>query len=171
MISTQQIAGEAAALDLMLAHLTHDTEAIATATADSTVRPTTAACSRQQPAGLLHDAVLAHPDISLHRPAVLGPAGRNWLQHAAINGPVADTAMALALALALALANDGAAPRHPLDDAQSITTYAISAVARLIDVYGQVETRRTPHPDPGHGLPPPGQPVDPGTRLTAASRG
>ncbi|MFI8277998.1 hypothetical protein ACIGBH_24515 [Streptomyces sp. NPDC085929] len=165
MISTQQIVGEAAALDLMLAHLTHDTEAIATATADSTVRPTTAACSRLQPAGLLHDAVLAHPDISLHRPAVLGPAGRNWLQHAAINGPVADTAMALAMA------NDGAAPRHPLDDAQSITTYAISAVARLIDVYGQVETRRTPHPDPGRGLPPPGQPVGPGTRLTAASRG
>uniref|UniRef100_A0AAU2JZ22 Uncharacterized protein n=1 Tax=Streptomyces sp. NBC_00049 TaxID=2903617 RepID=A0AAU2JZ22_9ACTN len=37
---------------------------------------------------------------------------------------------------ALALADDGADPRHHLDDAQWIATYAISAVARIIDVYG-----------------------------------
>ncbi|MFG2233601.1 hypothetical protein ACGFNX_27020 [Streptomyces sp. NPDC048723] len=92
MISTQQIAGETAALDLMLAHLTHDPEAIASATADTAACPTTTAHARQQLAGLLHDAVLAHPDISLHRPAVLGPAGRSWLQHVAMHGPVADTA-------------------------------------------------------------------------------
>ncbi|WP_327411799.1 hypothetical protein [Streptomyces sp. NBC_01233] len=39
MISTQQIAGETAALDLMLAHLTHEPEAIASATADSAACP------------------------------------------------------------------------------------------------------------------------------------
>ncbi|WP_405940717.1 hypothetical protein [Streptomyces sp. NBC_00207] len=128
MISTQQTAGEMAALDLMLAHLTHDSEAIASAMADSTVCPTTAAYARQQLCGLLHDAVLARPDISLNRPAVLGPAGRTWLQHVTMHGPVADTVMALA--------DDGADPRHHLDDTQWIATYAISAVARIIDVYG-----------------------------------
>ncbi|WP_328618869.1 MULTISPECIES: hypothetical protein [unclassified Streptomyces] len=132
MISTQQIAGESAALDLMLAHLTHDPEAIASATADSAACPTTTAFARQQLAGLLHDAVLAHPSISLHRPAVLGPAGRAWLQHVTMHGPAADTVMALA--------DDGADPRHHLDDAQWIATYAISAVARIIDVYEPDET-------------------------------
>ncbi|WP_405827127.1 hypothetical protein [Streptomyces sp. NBC_00105] len=128
MISTQQTAGEIAALDLMLARLTHDTEALASAMAESTVCPTTAAYARQQLCGLLHDAVLARPDISLHRPAVLGPAGRAWLQHVTMHGPAADTVMALA--------DDGADPRHHLDDAQWIDVYAISAVARLIDLYG-----------------------------------
>ncbi|MDX3538927.1 hypothetical protein PV721_32235 [Streptomyces sp. MB09-01] len=111
---SQQIAGETAALDLMLAHLTHDAEAIASATASTAVCPTTSAYARQQLAGLLHDAVLANPDVSLHRPVVLGPAGRAWLQHVTMHGPVADTVMALA--------NDGAAPRHPLDDTQWIAT-------------------------------------------------
>ncbi len=129
MISTQQIAGETAALGLMLAHLTPNPEVIASATAAC---PTTTAYARQQLSGLLHDAVLAHPDTSLHRPAVLGAAGRAWLQHVTMHGPVADTVMALA--------DDGAAPRHHLDDAQWIATYAISAVARLIDVYGPAET-------------------------------
>ena len=59
-----QSAGENAALDLMLAHLTHDAEAITSATADSTICPTTQAYARQQLCGLLHDAVLAAP-ISL----------------------------------------------------------------------------------------------------------
>ncbi|MEV7445652.1 hypothetical protein AB0O22_31715 [Streptomyces sp. NPDC091204] len=128
MISTQQIAGENAALDLMLAHLTHDAEAIASATADSNACPTTQAYARQQLCGLLHDAVLARPNFSLNRPAVLGPAGRTWLQHVTMHGPVADTVMALA--------DDGADPRHHLDDNQWIAAYAISAVARIIDVYG-----------------------------------
>ncbi|MET9694489.1 hypothetical protein ABZY81_39815 [Streptomyces sp. NPDC006514] len=43
MISTQQIAGETAALDLLLAHLTHDPEAIASATVDTAACPTTTA--------------------------------------------------------------------------------------------------------------------------------
>ncbi|MFD9307817.1 hypothetical protein ACFWCB_34950 [Streptomyces sp. NPDC060048] len=128
MISTQQIAGDNAALDLMLAHLTHDAEAIASATADSTACPTTQAYARQQLCGLLHDAVLARPNFSLNRPAVLGPAGRTWLQHVTMNGPVADTV--------IALADEGSDPRHHLDDNQWIATYAIRAVARLIDVYG-----------------------------------
>ncbi|WP_405828780.1 MULTISPECIES: hypothetical protein [unclassified Streptomyces] len=45
-----------------------------------------------------------------------------------MNGPVADTVPALA--------DDGADPRHHLDDTQWTATYAISAVARIIDVYG-----------------------------------
>ncbi|MCX4808854.1 hypothetical protein OG594_46195 [Streptomyces sp. NBC_01214] len=132
MISTKQFAGENAALDLMLAHLTHDPQAIASATADTAVCPTTTAYARQQLAGLLHDAVLAHPDFSPRRPAVLGPAGRAWLQHVTMHGPVADTVMALA--------DDGTDPRHRLDGAQWIAAYAISAVARIIDVYGPDET-------------------------------
>ncbi|MCX5195709.1 hypothetical protein OOK31_17660 [Streptomyces sp. NBC_00249] len=72
-------------MGLMLAHLTHDTEAIASATADSAACPTTQAYARHQLCGLLHDAVLAHPGISLNRPAVLGPAGRARLQH--VTGP------------------------------------------------------------------------------------
>ncbi|WP_328787048.1 hypothetical protein [Streptomyces sp. NBC_00273] len=38
----------------------------------------------------------------------LGPAGRAWLQHVTMHGPVADTVMALA--------DDGTGPRHHLDD-------------------------------------------------------
>ncbi|MFJ3963216.1 hypothetical protein [Streptomyces sp. NPDC090036] len=45
-----------------------------------------------------------------------------------MHGPVAETVMAFADA--------GAAPRYHLDDAQWIATCAISAVARIIDVYG-----------------------------------
>ncbi|WP_158754895.1 hypothetical protein [Streptomyces sp. NRRL F-2580] len=103
MISTQQVAGENAALDLMLAHLTHDAEAIASATVDSNACPTTQAYARQQLCGLLHDAVLARPNFSLNRPAVLGPAGRSWLQHVTMHRPVADTV--------IALADDGGVPR------------------------------------------------------------
>ncbi|MFI1648520.1 hypothetical protein ACH4XT_16495 [Streptomyces avidinii] len=49
-----------------------------------------------------------------------------------MHDPVADTVMAPA--------DDGTDPRHHLDDARWITTYAISAVARTIDVYGRDET-------------------------------
>ncbi|MEU7607372.1 hypothetical protein [Streptomyces sp. NPDC041003] len=45
-----------------------------------------------------------------------------------MHGPVADTV--------LALADDGTDPRHHLDGTQRIATYAISAVARIINVYG-----------------------------------
>ncbi|MFI8392984.1 hypothetical protein [Streptomyces sp. NPDC085540] len=45
MISRQQIAGETAALDLLLARLTHDPEAIASATVDTAACPTTTACA------------------------------------------------------------------------------------------------------------------------------
>ncbi|MFJ6755427.1 MULTISPECIES: hypothetical protein [unclassified Streptomyces] len=76
MISTQQIAGETAALDLMPAHLTRDPEAIASATTDTAACPTSQAYARQQLWGLLQDAVLARPGFSLNLPAVVGPAGR-----------------------------------------------------------------------------------------------
>ncbi|MEJ8640611.1 hypothetical protein WKI68_02480 [Streptomyces sp. MS1.HAVA.3] len=141
MISTQQIAGENAALDLMPAHLTHNAEAIASATAGSAACPTTAAYARRQLCGLLHDAVLARPDFSLHRPAVLGPAGRAWLQHVAMHGPLADTVLACPR-------RRRSRPRHHLNDTQWIATYAISAVARLIDVYGPDET---PNASPSSG--------------------
>ncbi|WP_404962642.1 hypothetical protein [Streptomyces sp. 147326] len=121
MISTQQIAGETAALDLMLAHLTHDAEAITSSTADSTACPTTQAYARQQLCGLLHDAVLARPKFSLNRPAVLGPAGRTWLQHVTMNGPVADTV--------IALADDGPTPATTSTTTSGSAAYAISAVA------------------------------------------
>ncbi|MFD9468821.1 hypothetical protein [Streptomyces goshikiensis] len=91
--------------------------------------------------GLLHDAVLARPDSSLYRPdrpdrpAVLDPAVRAWLQHVAVHGPVADTVMARA--------DDGADPRHHLDDARWIATCTIRAV------YGPAVAAEAPHPGPG----------------------
>ncbi|WP_405533273.1 hypothetical protein OG592_39320 [Streptomyces avidinii] len=111
----------------MPAHLTHDPQAIASPTADTTTCPTTTRYARQQLAEPLHDAVLAHPDFS-PPPGRPPTAGRTWLQH----DPLADTVMAPA--------DDGTDPRHHLDDAQWITTYAISAVAHTIDVYGRDET-------------------------------
>ncbi|WP_405443691.1 hypothetical protein OG373_39410 [Streptomyces avidinii] len=43
----------------------------------------------------------------------------------------------------MAPADDGTDPRHHLDDAQWITTYATYAIARTIGVYGRDETADT----------------------------
>ncbi|MFJ6054430.1 hypothetical protein [Streptomyces sp. NPDC092307] len=74
-ISTEQIAGETAALDLMRGYLAGDPEAIAAAAAAGAVCPTTAAYMRRQASGLLAEAVLADPGFSPYRRAVMGPAG------------------------------------------------------------------------------------------------
>ncbi|MFE4205481.1 hypothetical protein ACFRSX_30890 [Streptomyces goshikiensis] len=130
--STEQIAGETAALDLMCGYLAADPEAIAAAAAAGAVCPTTAAYMRQQTSGLLTEAVLADPGFSPHRRAVMGPAGIEWLESVPMETAVAE--------VVLALAGDGAAPRLPLDDAQLTTVFALSAVARCVALYGREET-------------------------------
>ncbi|GAA1553440.1 hypothetical protein [Streptomyces globosus] len=132
--STEQIAGETAALDLMRGYLAADPDAIAAATAAGAVCPTTAAYMRQQASGLLTDAVLADPDFSPYRRAVMGPAGIEWLEGIPMEAAVGEAV--------LALADDGAAPRLVLDDAQLTTVFALSAVARCIAVYGREGTMR-----------------------------
>ncbi|MFJ3723900.1 hypothetical protein ACIPYQ_15170 [Streptomyces sp. NPDC090045] len=118
MIRTQQIAGEMATLDLVPDRLTHDASSLASFMVDSAVRPTTAAYTRQQLRRLLHDAVL-------------GPAGRAWLQHVAMHGPVADTV--------LALADTGSDPRTTSTTPSGSPPTPISPVARIIDVYGPAQ--------------------------------
>ncbi|MFJ6784440.1 hypothetical protein [Streptomyces yangpuensis] len=132
--STEQIAGETAALDLMRGYLAADPEAIAAAAAAGAVCPTTAAYMRQQTSGLLTEAVLADPGFSPNRRAVMGPAGIEWLESVPMETAVAEAV--------LALAGDGAAPRLPLDDAQLATVFALSAVARCVAVYGREEAMR-----------------------------
>ncbi|MGN5392558.1 hypothetical protein [Streptomyces sp. JL7001] len=128
MTSAEQIVGETAALDLMRGYLAADPDAVAAAMVAGAVCETTAAYMRQQASGLLHESVLADPDFSFHRRAVMRPAGVAWLEAVPMEEKVA--------AVVLALAGDGAAPRVVLDDAQWTTVYAVSAVARLVAVFG-----------------------------------
>ncbi|MFB8395713.1 hypothetical protein [Streptomyces yangpuensis] len=105
-----------------------DPDAVAAAMVAGAVCETTAAYMRQQTSGLLHESVLADPDFSFHPRAVMGPAGVAWLEGVPMEEEVA--------VVVLALAGDGAAPRVVLDDAQWATVYAVSAVARLVGVFG-----------------------------------
>ncbi|MFF3726867.1 hypothetical protein ACFYYM_31375 [Streptomyces erythrochromogenes] len=130
--TTEQIAGETAALDLMRGYLAADPNAVAAAMQAGAACKTTGAYMRQQVSGLLHDAVLADPAFSPHERAVMGAAGVTWLDGVPMEEPVA--------AVVLALAGDGGAPRVHLDDAQWTTVYAVSAVARLLAVYGMDAT-------------------------------
>ncbi|MEU3726760.1 hypothetical protein [Streptomyces sp. NPDC031705] len=132
--STEQIAGETAALDLMRGYLAADPDGIAAAAAAGAVYPTKAAYMPQQASGLLTEAVLADPGFSPYRRAVMGPAGIEWLESVPMETAVAETVMALA--------GDGAAPRLPLNDAQLATIYALSAVARCVAAYGREEAMR-----------------------------
>ncbi|MGW6574925.1 hypothetical protein ACWGAN_22560 [Streptomyces sp. NPDC054945] len=130
--STEQIAGETAALDLMRGYLAADPNAVAHALAAGARCATTADYMRQQASGLLHDAVLADPGFSPYRRAVMGPAGLAWLEGIPMEEAVQDAV--------LALAGDGAAPRLVLNDAQLTTVFALSAVARCVAVYGEEAT-------------------------------
>ncbi|MFD9078139.1 hypothetical protein [Streptomyces erythrochromogenes] len=69
--STEQIASEKAAVDLMRGYLAADPEAIAAAAAAGAVCPTTAAYMRQQASGLLTEAVLADLGFSPYRRAMV----------------------------------------------------------------------------------------------------
>ncbi|MFE9481288.1 hypothetical protein ACFYNM_22110 [Streptomyces spororaveus] len=130
--STEQIAVETAALDLMRGYLAADPNAVAYALAAGARYATTADYVRQQASGMLHDAVLADPGFSPYRRAVMGPAGLAWLEGIPMEEAAQDAV--------LALAGDGAAPRLALDDAQLTTVFALSAVARCVAVYGEEAT-------------------------------
>ncbi|GHB85500.1 hypothetical protein GCM10010347_65560 [Streptomyces cirratus] len=130
--STEQIAGETGALDLMRGYLAADPEAVVAAAAAGAVSPTAAACMRQRASGLLTESVLAGPDFFPCRRVVMGPADIEWLESIPMETAVAEAV--------LALAGDGATPRLALDDAQLATVFALSAVARCVAVYGREGT-------------------------------
>ncbi|MFD9078151.1 hypothetical protein [Streptomyces erythrochromogenes] len=130
--STEQIAGETAALDLMLGYLAADPNAVACALAAGSRCAATADYMRRQASGLLHDTVLADPGFSPYSRAVMGRAGLAWLDSIPMDEAVKETV--------LALADDGAAPRLALDDAQLTTVFALSAVARCVATYGKEAT-------------------------------
>ncbi|MFD7576111.1 hypothetical protein ACFV6U_37260 [Streptomyces sp. NPDC059810] len=130
-INRSQIVGETAAVDLVLAYLKDglDPSAVTLPVRAERARD----YMRQQLEGLLYDAVLADPSFSLHRRAVMGPAGREWLRAAPMSGDVAEAV--------LELARDGgdAAFRRMSDDEVTMVL-ALSTAARGVAVWGVAGT-------------------------------
>ncbi|MFJ9250486.1 hypothetical protein [Streptomyces sp. NPDC101776] len=126
-----QVAGETAAVDLVLAYLT------GTVPAAPALSPLAADYMEQQASGLLSGAVRLDPGFSLHRRAVMPPAGLVWLESVAMSEPVA--------AAVHALAGDGADRFSVLSQEERVMALAISTAARLIALYPPAEAQRRLH--------------------------
>ncbi|MFJ9381984.1 hypothetical protein [Streptomyces sp. NPDC101455] len=126
-----QVSGETAAVDLVLAYLAG---AVPAAPALS---PLAADYMEQQASGLLSGAVMLDPDFSLHRRAVMPPAGLAWLENLPMAKPVA--------AAVHALAGDGADRFSVLSQEERVMALAISTAARLTALYPPDEAQRRLH--------------------------
>lgn len=85
-----QVAGETAAVDLILAYLT------GTVPAAPALSPLAADYMEQQASGLLSGAVMLDPGFQLQRRAVMPAAGLAWLETITLGAPVAAAVRALA---------------------------------------------------------------------------
>ncbi|MGW6523239.1 hypothetical protein [Streptomyces sp. NPDC054962] len=126
-----QVTGETAAVDLVLAYLT---DAAPTVPALS---PLAADYMEQQASALLTDAVLLDSDFALHRRAVMPPAGLAWLETVPMPGPVA--------AAVYALAGDGSNQLSRLCQEVRNMALAVSIAARLTALYEPGEMLRRLH--------------------------
>ena len=126
-----QVAGETAAVDLILAYLA------GTVPTAQALTPLAADYMEQQASGLLSGAVMLDPDFSLHRRAVMPPAGLAWLESLAMTGPVA--------AAVRALAGDGGDRFSFLSQEERVMALAISTAARLTALYEPAEAARRLH--------------------------
>ncbi|MFI5828595.1 hypothetical protein ACIA6C_15295 [Streptomyces sp. NPDC051578] len=134
--STEQIAGETGALDLMRGGTSPLTRKPSLPPRRRAPWPDHGRLMHQRGSGLLTESVLAGPDFFPCRRVVMGPADIEWLESIPM-----ETAVAEAL---LVLAGDGATPRLALDDAQLATVFALSAVARCVAVYGREGATNSP---------------------------
>ncbi|MFJ9901004.1 hypothetical protein ACIQPR_47615 [Streptomyces sp. NPDC091280] len=126
-----QVAGETAAVDLVLAYLA------GTVPAAPALSPLAADYIEQQASGLLSGAVMLNPDFALNRRAVMPPAGLVWLESVAMTEPVAATVRALA--------GDGSDRFSFLSKKERVMALAVSTAARLIALYEPAETMRRLH--------------------------
>ncbi|MFD5430303.1 hypothetical protein [Streptomyces sp. NPDC127084] len=126
-----QIAGETAAVDLVLAYLTH------TVPAAPALSPLAADYMEQQASGLLTGAVMLDPDFSLNRRALMPPAGLAWLESV----PMCETIAAAVHALA----GDGGDRLSLLAQEERLMALAISTAARLVALYQPDEALRRLH--------------------------
>ncbi|MFJ4633911.1 hypothetical protein [Streptomyces sp. NPDC088847] len=126
-----QVAGETAAVDLVLAYLA------GTLPAAPALSPLAADYMEQQASGLLSGAVMLDPGFSLHRRAVMPPAGLAWLENVAMSEPVA--------AAVRALAGDGGDRFSFLSQEERVMVLALSTAARLTALYEPAESARRLH--------------------------
>ncbi|MFI5888155.1 hypothetical protein [Streptomyces sp. NPDC051554] len=126
-----QVAGETAAVDLVLAYLT------GTVPAAPALTPLAADYMEQQASGLLSGAVMLDPDFALHRRAVMPPAGLAWLESVAMTEPVATAVRALA--------GDGGDRFSFLSQEERVMALALSTAARLTALYPPAEAERRLH--------------------------
>lgn len=126
-----QVAGETAAVDLVLAYLAG---AVPAAPALS---PLAADYMEQQASGLLSGAVMLDPGFSPHRRAVMPPAGLVWLESVSMTEPVATAVRALA--------GDGGGRFSFLSQEERVMALALSTAARLAALYEPAEGVRRLH--------------------------
>ncbi|MFJ8061037.1 hypothetical protein [Streptomyces sp. NPDC096142] len=126
-----QVAGETAAVDLTLAYLT------GTVPAAPALTPLAADYMEQQASGLLSGAVMLDPAFSVHRHAVMPPAGLAWLETVPMTEPVA--------AAVHALAGDGGDRFSFLSQEERVMALAASTAARLIALYEPTEALQRLH--------------------------
>ncbi|MGQ4431349.1 MULTISPECIES: hypothetical protein [unclassified Streptomyces] len=126
-----QVAGETAAVDLILAYLA------GTVPAAPALTPLAADYMEQQASGLLSGAVMLDPSFSLHRRAVMPPAGLAWLESVPMTKPVT--------AAVRALAGEGGDRFSFLSQEERVMVLAASTAARMIALYDHAEALRRLH--------------------------
>ncbi|MER7929643.1 hypothetical protein ABTY96_41995 [Streptomyces sp. NPDC096057] len=126
-----QVAGETAAVDLILAYLT------GTVPAAPVLSPLAADYMEQQASGLLSGAVMLDPDFQLQRRTLMPAAGLAWLETITMGAPVT--------AAVHAVAGDGADRFSFLSPEERVMALAISTAARLIALYEPAEAARRLH--------------------------
>ncbi|MGW3312116.1 hypothetical protein ACWDG9_36670 [Streptomyces sp. NPDC001073] len=126
-----QVAGETAAVDLVLAYLAGT---VPTAPA---LTPLAADYMEQQASGLLSGAIMLDPDFAQYRRAVMPPAGLTWLESVPMTERVATAVRALV--------GNGDDRFSFLSQEERVMALAVSTAARLTALYPPAEAERRLH--------------------------